>query len=391
MTWRRLWNKDFETYLIHLQTPSRFHLYHLCILRYISKSITYVGNCRWPTRPGHLHPVEPHTSRLHIFMPRRKKVYTFVSGILVDEPFGTRCFYQSVLYKPGECEISVEVCFPLIYARPPPPACSEHHPSQLLTRTSLSVTQEARWHHYLDTGRVPPPETSPNPAGPHVPATGEGELAKSTVSPHDDGTAISGQVGQLNIDDHSTLSKMPVPLPGSNDGSEDGSGTRTMDRFLPRFPPLSMHFSLSAGASASHPSLFSIGAPSVSHHQRPRPRRVDNEKERKSKSGRRLRRLEKTVEALSHGLILALTQLKSESGGQSGTGHARAESHSVTHPGSGPLGEGRKAVSASNDATDALLTALSGVTLSEHCTESLCCVCCQRRLISSICSARQSR
>jgi hypothetical protein len=142
-----------------------------------------------------------------------------------------------------------------------------------------------------------------------------------------------------------------------------------MDRFLPCFPSPFIHFSLSAGASASHPSPLLIVAQSVSRRQRPRPRRVDNEKERKSKSGRRLRRLEKTVEALSHGPISALTQLKSESGGQSGTGRAGAESRSVTHPGAGPLDEGRKAVAASDDATGALLTALSGMTLSERCTE----------------------
>jgi hypothetical protein len=44
-----------------------------------------------------------------------------VGGIFVDGPWGDRGFYQSVIYKPGECEISFEVCFPLIYARPPPP------------------------------------------------------------------------------------------------------------------------------------------------------------------------------------------------------------------------------------------------------------------------------
>ena len=152
----------------------------------------------------------------------------------------------------------------------------------------------------------------------------------------------------------------------------------TMDRFLPRFPPLSIHFSLSAGAFcvASFSVFFSIVTSSVvPSHRRSRSRRVDNERERKSKSGRRLRRVEKTVEALSHGLILALTTLKSESGGQSGMlmGHVpvRAESHGgrATRPGSSPLGESQKTGSASSsDATGALLTALSGLTLSEHST-----------------------
>jgi hypothetical protein len=48
---------------------------------------------------------------------------------------------------------------------------------------------------------------------------------------------------------------------------------------------------------------------------------------RSSKTDRRLRRLEKTVESLSHGVILALTQLKS------GDMHADTESH--------PRGSGR--------------------------------------------------
>lgn len=48
---------------------------------------------------------------------------------------------------------------------------------------------------------------------------------------------------------------------------------------------------------------------------------------RSNKTGRRIRRLEKTVESLSHGLILALTQLKS------GDMHADTEPH---HHGSGP-------------------------------------------------------
>jgi hypothetical protein len=54
---------------------------------------------------------------------------------------------------------------------------------------------------------------------------------------------------------------------------------------------------------------------------------MGDSRSRSSKTGRRIRRLEKTVESLSHGLILALTQLKS------GDMHADTEPH---HHGSGP-------------------------------------------------------
>lgn len=82
----------------------------------------------------------------------------------------------------------------------------------------------------------------------------------------------------------------------------------------------------------------------------------------------RLRRLEKTVEALSHGLILALTQLKSESGGRSGD-VSRAELHGVSGASPSECGEAEETTPA--DATDSLSTTLARMGLSENSAEKL--------------------
>ena len=72
---------------------------------------------------------------------------------------------------------------------------------------------------------------------------------------------------------------------------------------------------------ALHSFLLFVATLSESSH-------LDNERETTGIDGRFLR-LEKTVEALSHGLILALTQLKCESGGRSGD-VPRAELHGAS-------------------------------------------------------------
>jgi len=82
----------------------------------------------------------------------------------------------------------------------------------------------------------------------------------------------------------------------------------------------------------------------------------------------RLRRLEKTVEALSHGLILALTQLKSESGGRSGD-DPRAELHGLSCTSPSECDEAEEATPA--DATDSLSTTLARMQLSENSAENL--------------------
>jgi hypothetical protein len=138
-----------------------------------------------------------------------------VGGIV--EPIETRCFYQSVIYKPEHhlCRL-----------------ISTIHAHAFIRDSGGTLASLPRY------GPCPTPKTSANPAGPHVPATGDGESAASTGSPHDAGTATNGRARQLNIDDYSAHLKMSVPLPDSDDGSEDGSGTHTMDRFLP-FPSIS--------------------------------------------------------------------------------------------------------------------------------------------------------
>lgn len=86
---------------------------------------------------------------------------------------------------------------------------------------------------------------------------------------------------------------------------------------------------------------------------------------------RRLRRLEKSVEALSHGLILALTRLKLENGEQPGD-IPYAESHWETRSSSpDSRDEGEKTVTAGCDAAAALSTVLEGMGLSEKSTEKL--------------------
>ena len=117
--------------------------------------------------------------------------------------------------------------------------------------------------------------------------------------------------------------------------------------------------SYTTGTFALHSSLFFIATPSESHH-------LDNERERINKDGR-LRRLEKTVEALSHGLILALTQLKSESGGRSGD-VPRAELHGAS--GTSPSECDEEEETAPGDATNSLSITLARMGLSENSAEN---------------------
>ena len=109
-------------------------------------------------------------------------------------------------------------------------------------------------------------------------------------------------------------------------------------------------------------------------------RRFENERgmgksrSRKSKTDRRFRRLEKTVESLSHGLILALTQLKS------GDMHADTEQQ---RRGSGPgphrpghsdvANNGIESVSTDHsvvDDDDDLSTVFARLGFTENCTET---------------------
>jgi hypothetical protein len=102
-----------------------------------------------------------------------------------------------------------------------------------------------------------------------------------------------------------------------------------------------------------------IATPSYLDHRRHRRRRFHEGNE----ANRRLHRLEKTVEALSHGLILALTQHKSESGG----GDVHEELHRPTSPSPSDPDEGEEIVS--SDGAEALSRTLAGMGLSEDGTE----------------------
>ena len=83
----------------------------------------------------------------------------------------------------------------------------------------------------------------------------------------------------------------------------------------------------------------------------------------------RLRRLEKTVEALSHGLILALTELKSGPRGRSGD-NPRMELHGVSGTSLGECDEADE-TTIPGDATDSLSTRLARMGLSESGSEKL--------------------
>ena len=115
-----------------------------------------------------------------------------------------------------------------------------------------------------------------------------------------------------------------------------------------------------AGTSAPHSSLFFIATPSE-------PRHLDNERETTGVDGRLLR-LEKTVEALSHGLILALTQLKSESGGRSGD-VPRAELHGAG--GTSPSECDEEEETTPGDATNSVSRTLARMGLAEKSAEKL--------------------
>jgi hypothetical protein len=83
----------------------------------------------------------------------------------------------------------------------------------------------------------------------------------------------------------------------------------------------------------------------------------------------RLRRLEKTVEALSHGLILALTELRSEPRGRSGD-IPRMELHGVSGTSLGECDEADETTTP-GDATDPLSTRLARMGLSKNGSEKL--------------------
>jgi len=168
-----------------------------------------------------------------------------------------------------------------------------------------------------------------------------------------------------------------VPLADDGSDSEDSFGTRDIDCFLPL-------------SHCSHCRCFCVASVSVfhiAHHDRHH--HSDNERGR-DKTVRRLRRLEKTVEALSHGLILALTQLKSESGGQSGD-VPHVEPYRTAHPSSNACDEGEETVP--GDAVDTLSTALAGMGLSGNSTEQLFAVLVTSGrliMIMNVCSAPRS-
>jgi hypothetical protein len=102
-------------------------------------------------------------------------------------------------------------------------------------------------------------------------------------------------------------------------------------------------------------------------------RGMGESKSRSSKTDRRLRRLEKTVESLSHGLILALTQLKS------GNMHADTEPHRPHHRPGHPdvpndeIGGVSADLSVEDDDSDGggdLSTVFARLGFTENCTKS---------------------
>jgi hypothetical protein len=95
---------------------------------------------------------------------------------------------------------------------------------------------------------------------------------------------------------------------------------------------------------------------SVSRHRRRR--RHSHREPGRSKAERRIRRLEKTVDSLSHGLILALTELKS--------GDVHTESRDRSSSSAVDGGE-----SDFDDAVDGLSSAFTGINAREDCENSL--------------------
>ncbi|KAI0280935.1 hypothetical protein BGY98DRAFT_283289 [Russula aff. rugulosa BPL654] len=137
--------------------------------------------------------------------------------------------------------------------------------------------EEARWQYYFDTGRLSL-QTDPSAPSPSQ----DGELTTSD--------SICSQCAAT------------LATSGKRDDETQGHGATT--------------------------DSADTETQSVSRRRRFKNERgMGDFRSRSSKTGRRIRRLEKTVESLSHGLILALTQLKS------GDMHADTEPH---HHGSGP-------------------------------------------------------
>ena len=99
----------------------------------------------------------------------------------------------------------------------------------------------------------------------------------------------------------------------------------------------------------------------------------DNTRESTNMDGR-LRRLEKTVEALSHELILALTELKSGPRRRSGD-DPHTELHGVSGTSPGECGEAEETTTL-DDATNSLSTRLARMGLSENGSETLCFIVC---------------
>lgn len=131
----------------------------------------------------------------------------------------------------------------------------------------------------------------------------------------------------------------------------------------------SFYFSSMSSALPQPISLFIyIETPSVSHRRHHFGTERGGGNRRSSKTDRRLRRLEKTVESLSHGLILALTQLKSGDvqaeprPRNSGRGRRRRPSHES---------ESASSDDTADDDNDHrhLSVAFAGIRLSENGTE----------------------
>lgn len=158
---------------------------------------------------------------------------------------------------------------------------------------------------------------------------------------------------------------------GTADSDSAGTGTSdwNKDCHLPHshilllLPPL--------GCVSNHLCIcYYLESRSVSRHRRfEKERGMGESRGRSSKIDRRFRRLEKTVESLSHGLILALTQLKS--GDISPDTEPHCPHHRPGHPDVANDGIGSVSEGHSVDGDDGdLSTVFARLGFTENCTES---------------------
>ncbi|KAI0298031.1 hypothetical protein B0F90DRAFT_838067 [Multifurca ochricompacta] len=147
--------------------------------------------------------------------------------------------------------------------------------------------EEARWRHYLDTGRASLPKFgAQTPGSPFSISDSPQDGHRSSSSPPQTPNTVNDEKSTTST---CSLCAARLTLDSERHGAYEASTEGVvplLDEVTPR------------GAGKGEPSR---GTATPSHYK----------KTRSKKNRQRIRRLEKTVESLSHGLILALTELKS--------------------------------------------------------------------------------